>query len=49
MELGVKKGRHSRLESLDNTIRKPGFLVKAASLAGPATIDISVPDIVRIK
>jgi len=49
VELGVKEGRCSGLESLDDIVGKPGFLVEVASLVGPATINVLVPDIVRIK
>jgi hypothetical protein len=45
----VKEGRHSRLESLDDIVRKPSFLVRVASLVGLATTDVLVLDIVRIK
>jgi len=45
----VSEGRHGELESLDNIVGKPGVLVGVASLAGPATTDVLVPDIVRIK
>ena len=45
----MSKGGRGGLKSLDNIVKKPGVLVEAASLAGPATIDILVPDIVRIK
>jgi hypothetical protein len=45
----VKEGRCGRLESLDNIVGKPGFLVGVASLAGLATIDVLVLDIVKIK
>jgi len=49
VEVGVKEGRYSRLEFLDNIVGKPGFLVGAVSLVGPVTIDVLVLDIVRIK
>jgi hypothetical protein len=45
----VKEGGYSKLEFLDNIVGKPGFLVGVVSLVGPATIDILVLDIVRIK
>ena len=49
MELGVKEGRYGGLESLDDIVGKPGFLVRVVSLIGPATIDVLVLDIVRMK
>jgi hypothetical protein len=45
----VSKGRYGGLKPLDNIVGKPGVLVKAAFLAGLATIDILVPNIVKIK
>jgi len=45
----VKEGRHGGLKSSDNIVGKPSFLVRVASLVGLATIDILMPDIVRIK
>ena len=49
MELRINKGRHNRLKPLDNIVRKPGILVEVAFLIGPATINILVSDIVKIK
>jgi hypothetical protein len=49
VELGVKEGRRGRLESLDDIVGKPGFPVGVVSLAGLATIDVLVLDIVRMK
>jgi hypothetical protein len=34
---------------LDNIVKKPGFLVRTASLARLATIDIPILNIVKIK
>ena len=49
MELGVKEDRYGGLEFLDNIVGKPGFLVGVVSLAGLATIDVLVLNIIKIK
>jgi hypothetical protein len=49
VEFKVSKGRYSGLKPFDNIVKKPNILIKVASLAGLATINIPIPDIIKIK